>query len=294
MISINRNGISARIATYIAKLALFLAVPGLHMLASRYRIAGTAIFLIYGLSVTAAGKVMIDPTRIYFVSSWITFNLVELMPFLYVPFLIIDRKNIGNIVVSRKILLLAASFFVLINLPIQLSSKYYLHFEYEDFVCPTVCDGDVVVYDYYWDNIPSDRKISVGDLVVANEAGDEYVTKIVATSGQAVCTQGGTISERPSSVLKKCQNLVTVKDEHYLVIGGNTPMLQQVDNTIVSLIHTNRLLGVNPVVVGKSSEILSARSSFMRFSVLSLATLYETTNINLVEPVLDFLIETRD
>ena len=156
---LDRDRLPARVAIYLAKFALFVAVPGLHMLASGYRIAGSLTFLIYTLSLVSAGHLTIEPTRIFFASTAISYNIISLIPYFYLPFLLLDIRYIEIRVVGSKFLFIAASYFLLIYLPVDSSGEYYFHLENDDLICPAICDGDVVVYDFYWDSDLTVQKI---------------------------------------------------------------------------------------------------------------------------------------
>jgi hypothetical protein len=272
----------ARALKYVAKVVVFVIVPGLHQIVSRRRILGWLMMLIFITAQVTHSFLPWDP-RSNFIEHALAENLSATVQGISLLLLVLDFKWLE----SRKLdfrpfpvlSVMAAIYFM----PVHDAGFLSVIVENKNNLCPEICRNDVIEFDLI--NYRQD-KINANDLVVINwHFREPYITRILETPSEEFC-QANRRSPRylPLSALVCRKNLEDDPYPYpypYLVLGGPQPELRNSEGQPVSKIQDSVIQGVRLRKIGNLHEYFFHSGGMTESLGYTLLTIYNLTGINL-------------
>jgi hypothetical protein len=254
----DRESPVSRTIIYLGKLALFLAVPGLHLVLS----GRTAIGIILLILEASAGILVLalsfnpSPQLFWFVTKYGTCYFLALP--IVVSYLVADFRLIGRRAMSPPFFLVACIYAILSTWPLQnyAEVEYDTYLEIDQQLCPEICNFDMAVFEDLRSTAFDRKTIRQNDIVIYDFGDYDNANRVLALPGQTICVNIGVIATVKSENSRPCENAVKLGDEEFYV-GEKRSANSGVEDHHFGPIKMKAIRGVNPVVVGNLSFLLS-------------------------------------
>jgi len=251
---IGKETIISRSAAYLFKLVLFLAFPGLHLLASGRTKLGWMLLILVVASGTGTLVFSLEPSRALFyygIAMEILFVSTILSTWVFV---IKDINNLGQHRLVRPLHLLAlASLSVFAPYP----ENYIMHVELSDQMCSTICYGEVAMAKMRETNSPVIPAPIQGDILVYESDGIPFTNFVLAGPNKTVCinNDSGTLVNNGNT--HQCEEIRKLAEDEYFMVGRNIRPAEGFNFYHSGRIHESQIVGTQPVVVGDFSQIIT-------------------------------------
>jgi len=275
----------ARVAKYVAKLGVFILVPGLHQIACRRRILGGLLLVLYFAVEFTHSYDFLDYTKEYFTTNSVAGNLKEISQYISWILLALDSKLLDKRKIRRGSFIILACAAAISFSPYYRPAELHIHVVSEDFACPEFCKNDIVEYDYY----DREHKISVGDFIVVRTfITHPYIAKVLTDSQEQTCTQ----SIRAPVYIPSDQILFLPSDDmfctkisghfsnQYIVHGGTSPNIETPRGERFSSISNINVYGFRPRKIGYTREVFILSDAITDVVVSSLLVIYKWTGVD--------------
>jgi len=255
---VDENNLILRTISYVAKLAIFLVVPGLH-LSTIKNIVGM-IMLSVGIAIGVIDFIFpfAQNKLNWIIISYSSYLLITLL-IASILFTLIDIRQIHLRSASKPSIFLASIFvaiMMLLQSPLYMP-RYIVAVEISLQMCPTICAGDVNLFEAIGNDDPKLLELAPGDIVVFKFQGVDKSARILATSGQQVCFPSGKKVTLFAKSDKHCETLVNLNDGEIFVVGDNPQFPDFEPNFFSGVIAVNSINGVRPVIVGNWLQFLT-------------------------------------
>jgi hypothetical protein len=281
----------ARGARYVAKLGVFILIPGLHQIACKRWILGALLMVIYLAAEFNLSNIPFNFSNGGLPTRELAWNISDLSLYFCWVLLALDARKIELRKLNSKPLLIiscaAGIYFVPDHNPGTLNIQIVEH----DFACPTWCMYDIVEYQMYDDRV---HKLSAGDHVVLGNYFDYlYVAELlIPGSPEEACSEEGIATRLFPAGNIFCQKIlgndylykVVALGAHapeHTTIGDPPPELTTVDGRKVTIYTDSQVFGVELKKVGNTRQYFVFTDSITDFIGRVLLSIYEMTDVNL-------------
>jgi len=183
----------ARGLKYVARLGIFIIVPGLHQITCNRRILGGLMMVLYfGAEFTSSNLPFSSSLYSNDNHHWLAMDLAEYIQYFVVVLMVLDLKKLENRKMKFSLFLLGACAMGIYFVPYHHSGILMTFVESKNTVCPTFCKGDIIEFDRRkLEDILNHRKeieLSVGNYIAINTSYRNPYTTIILASPEDFCS----------------------------------------------------------------------------------------------------------
>jgi len=269
---LNRQGPVAQVLEYISKLALFLAVPGIHLAASGKKALGYTIIFLVIFDVLIFVLVPADTSYQEFWISFILVQILKLLMLISIIFLVFDLRMIGRRKIRRSLLVTAFVILSVFFWPYATEEiPFDVNIEPGDQMCPAICNGDIVVFKMVDEDEAIRPRIGINDIIIVAFDGFRSAARIQAIPGQIVCTLNGARITFVTKIPSLCPQFVELKHNEYYVAGDLSELSGKIWQYEHGAINRNRIIGIEPLIVANWSGFFRFLAEIL-YPIFELAT----------------------
>ena len=267
----------ARGGKYLARLAVFILVPGLHQIACGRKVLGWMLFGLYLWAVLSLRHRPFDFQDM----NQIPLNLLHGIQVIAQVFswglMAIDIRKTETRLFEPVYLVKVVSVAMVLLTPYPEIRKLRMFIQQEDQACPAFCKFDIIEFDMH---LLRKHKISVDDHVVVHSwSSGITATKILAGPPDAVCETDGSVPPylpKGSWFCRKPSN--EIYTFHYLIRSDVAPGFKSGNYIMIPNIAVD---GINPRKIGNTHEYFVLTDGVTEVVGNSLLFFYKWTGINL-------------
>lgn len=257
----NRKGWLARVGVYLAKLVLFLAVPGLHLIQTGQKKAGVLILSTWNVGALVIIVTPYEPSWHYGLIWKSSYILLLLSYSMSLVFIVANLKFIhkSQFNISHYALPVILSLIVSAML-ISGSNQHAYHIEFSDEYCPEICSGNLVIYQKMAGQTSSPSPISAGDLVIYRTGKRNIVLKILGSPGQTICYYKGRAFVRDDQNEIPCIGSVYLRNNVYFTQNVDTfyytSYYERTSHLLKGYIRKSDIVGTSTLSLTALPEVL--------------------------------------
>jgi hypothetical protein len=273
-----------RVATYVAKLGIFVLVPGLHQIACNRRILGGMLLLLFIVAEILQIYSPIDHANRISYNNETTYSMSLIALYFSWMLVAFDLKNLESR--TLKIWILLPLFCVVwFHTPTySLPRVVHVFVEQDGLTCPRFCNFDIVEYEpTYRDNYT----LSVGDaVVIPRYKKAPFTTTILAGPPKEACAPDGSVENYLPERSYYCSKILTGDySDDYLIYGGLYPLVRILGDKPMSKISESSVDGVRPRKIGNIRDYYFLSDDLTDLMGNFLLGIYKWTGINMfIEP----------
>jgi hypothetical protein len=281
------NWTMARGLKYVARLGIFVIVPGLHQITCNRRILGGLIMVLYFGAEFTSSNLPYRPSYYYHgYPHMLAMYLAEYIRYFVFVLLVLDLKQLENRKLNFDLFLMGACAVGIYFVPFHHPGVQTVFVESKNTVCPAFCKDDIIEFDYrsfedLW-NYQKETVVPVGDYVAINVFDRNPYTTIVLADPDDVC------SGLARRILPLKDRWYYCADEYdntppypYLVLGGAKPEYRGYNGQDISMVGPSEMSGINPRKIGNIREYFIYSDHVTVVVGHVLLVVYEMTGLNL-------------
>jgi hypothetical protein len=272
----------ARGGKYLARLVVFILVPGLHQIACGRKVLGWMLFLLVLATLFCALSSPIDSLYPDYSGIWTSVVLVRAGYVFSWILLLIDLRSLEHRSLTRKSVFPLACVILLWFLPLHDHREYNLFVVEDDRFCPMYCKHDIVQFQR---RILRPGKLSQLDFVIAapfSGSDGAWLGRLLAYKPEDICeAEGGTLLGLPAENFYCYQTFAgDYLSLHALVIGGPKMDYSGPAGEPLSLVLRLDIRGYKLKKIGNTHRYLVYDEGLTELVGNSLLTIYKWTGID--------------
>jgi hypothetical protein len=274
----------ARGAKYIARLAAFIFMPGLHQIACKRWIFGCLLMALYFISHflgTYQPANLADMNQISYDTFKTCWKIAQVITWLL---LILDLKNLEKYKLTFVSLLPLSGFAVMFCSSFYSYPTMLVYVEQSNELCPQFCKYDIIQFDYAYLDEPD---ILIGDYVIVHVRQGRHIARTLTNSPEVACAKGGVASQYLRDGNKYCTFLSLNQYRYnYLMLGHGYPAdeVNVIGDREIFMVNRLGIKGIRPFKVGNTHEYFFISNGITDIVGQTLLTIYTWTGVNLFGP----------
>jgi hypothetical protein len=275
-----------RSGKYLAKLALFIIVPGLHQIACKRWVLGGLVFAIYVVSMFAISNTPFEFGVMRPSTLWARYtssiSLVLSWALLALDFRHLKIRSLKFGYAAPLAIVILLQF-----LPLHHRSILFIHVVKNNSICEKFCENDVVTYNLHdGDN----EKISIGQFIlVPSHTKSRYLAKVVMNRTAERCSSHFPLNDTIGIDAYRCIDGIKRYEYDFLVLGGPEPGYTTSEGVKLTPISNVGLIGINLKKIGNTRAYSVASENVSDLIGNALLTVFKWTGLNLFDlPVGDW------
>jgi hypothetical protein len=271
----------ARGAKYVAKLTVFVIVPGLHQIVSKRRLFGGLLLAGYFAAEFVTINLPYDLSKETYPVQDFAILIAKLVQYVSWILLALDFKNLENRKPGINLFLIAVCAFGLYSVPYYNPGNSRLLVQNNNNLCPEFCLHDIIEYDYR--RLDADI-VSAGDYVLMDRVKPHpYISKILALPSKELCEDEGHLKFIQADAKFTCLPNSDRSGYFYphLVLGGLEAKFVSLDGKDVSIVLNGDIQGINPRKIGNIREYNFLSDGITETIGRLLVAIYEMTGLNM-------------
>jgi hypothetical protein len=275
-----------RVGKYIAKLGVFIIVPGLHQIACRRFLLGGLLMVVYFAAEFTSSNLPDNLSILNYKRNFIAANISEYVCYFSWFLLALDLRKLEHRHLKLNLFLALSCIAGVYYVPEHYPEKLTVYVEKENTVCPVFCKNDIVEFDFnFWvvQKKPGpDTKIWKGQIVIADVfRGYPYATKILAAPDDICSGSAGNILPLHAKEFFCIEGYKGIHPFPYLLQEGPNPEYKRYEDKYLSMIAGPLISGINPRKIGNIREYYFLSNGISDGIGEALLVVYKMTGLNL-------------